>query len=168
MTMWCRSVRDDKSGSRGQDGSPSDSDGLGIPSRSAPASPLEILIGKLERGLHEAKALEHALREVRADGDRFELWLNLMLGQVEQATRRWRAESPSSRPQTFFPLGRPPALDEDVLLLRALRSAKPGLDCRAEFTATLLSRGFSKHWVRTRYRAADGAIASASKSLWSF
>jgi hypothetical protein len=137
--MWCRSVRDGNSCSRGPD-TPD------IQSRSAPASTREILIGPFER----------ASRALKTHDD---FCLNLALGQVEQAIRRWRAESPSSRPETFFPLGRPPVLDEDVPLLRALRKAKPGSDCRAEFASTLLSRGFSKHWVSARYRAADKAIA---------
>jgi hypothetical protein len=141
--------------SRGQDGSPSDQGGLGIPSRSAPASLREILIDKFER----------ALRELKADGDglRSDFARNCALGQVEQAIQRWRAESPSSRPHAFFPLGRPPVLDEDLPLLRALRKAKPGADCRAEFSATLLRRGFGKHWVGARYRAADRAIAKMER-----
>ena len=54
-TMWCRSVRDDNSSSRGPDGSPRGPDGLGIPSRSAPASTSEILIDKLEMRLARAQ-----------------------------------------------------------------------------------------------------------------
>ena len=41
---------------------------------------------------------------------------------------------------------------------------KPGSDCRVEFTKTLLSQGFSKHWVGARYLAADRAITRANSS----
>jgi hypothetical protein len=70
-------VRGDKSGSRGQDGSPSDRDGLGILSRSAPASARDILKDKLECAPGSLKAdddsslhglsLNHAIREAFMD-----------------------------------------------------------------------------------------------------
>ena len=154
--MWYRSVRDDNSGSRGPDGSPRDPDGLGIPSRSAPASTREILIDGLERALREAKDDE--------DWAGHELLVNLALGQVEQAIKRWRAEDPSSRPQTFFPLGRPTVLEGDVQLLLDLRRARPGSDCRKEFTAALLSRGLTKERARTRYRDANTEVESERSS----
>jgi hypothetical protein len=147
-TMWCRSVRDNKSGLREQGGGSSDQDGLGIPSRSAPALSRENLRNKLEC----------ALREVNTDRDSTELFLNLALGQLEQAIRRWRAESPSSRPDLFVPLGRPTVLGEDVRLLRALRKADPSSDCRVEF-AKAIGRKIGKRQINARFLAADRAIA---------
>jgi hypothetical protein len=147
-------MRDDKSGSRGPDGSPRGPDGLGIRSRSAPASASEILIEKLER----------ALRELRAGGDGPwpNLLRNLAFGQVEQAIQRWRAENPSSRPPTFFPLGRPAVIDRDVELLLDLCKANPRSDGWAEFAGTF-DRTKSKGWIRARYRAASRKIAKMKK-----
>jgi hypothetical protein len=151
--MWCRSVRDDIPGSRGQSGSSSDQGGLGIPSRSAPAPTREIL----------KATFKNALRELEADKDRVcdELWLNLAFGQVERVIRRWRAENPKSR---FSPtrLGRRPLLERDVELLRALRAANPGSDCRAEFDKAI---SVGKQQARIRYQVADKKMAeTASKS----
>jgi hypothetical protein len=146
-------VRDDIPGSRRQSGSSSDQDGLGIPSRSARASSRDILIDKLEG----------AVRELKAAGDRVghDLLLNLALGQVERAIRRWRAENPSSR-YPSFPLGRPAVLDKDVEDLLALREANPGSDCRAEFEK---GTSVGKQRARIRYRDADERIAEmTSKS----
>ena len=148
--MWCRSVRDDNSSSRGQGGSSSDPDGFGIPSRSAPASTSEILLDSLEL----------ALREFRADGNGADFLRNAALGQVERAIKRWRAEDPASR-SLFGHRGRPPTvLEADVQLLLDLRKAKPGFNCRKDFTDMLLRRGFSKHRAGERYRAATAKIAS--------
>jgi hypothetical protein len=80
--MWCRSVRDDKTGSRGQDGSPSDPDGLGIPSRSAPASPREILIRHLEFALD-------AFRNDENEG----WWLNMALHALRARIRYQDADA---------------------------------------------------------------------------
>jgi hypothetical protein len=102
--------------------------------------------------------LECALREVNSDRDSTELFLNLALGGVERAIRRWRAESPSSRPDLFVPLGRPTVLGGDVRLLRALRKADPGSDCRVEF-AKAIGRKISKRQINARFLAADRAIA---------
>jgi hypothetical protein len=143
--MWCRSVRDDHSRSSGPDG-------VGVPSRSAPASTREVLIEKLE----------HALRKLKADDDKTGFWANLALGQVEQAIQRWRAENPSSRPPSYFPLGRPPVIDGDVELLLDLRKANPQSDGWAEFAGTF-DRTLSKAWVRARYRAADRKIDKMKK-----
>ena len=82
-TMWCRSVRDDKSGSRGPDGSPSDHDGVGIPSRSAPASTRESLIRHLEFAFD-------AFRNDENEG----WWLNMALHALEGGMQAWRAELP--------------------------------------------------------------------------
>lgn len=103
------------------------------------------------------------MRELRTGGDGVKpnFQQNLALGQVEQAIQRWRAENPSLRPPSFFPLGRPPLLEEDVQFLLDLRKAKPGFDCRNEFITTLLRRGFNKHWVGVRYRAANRALAKS-------
>ena len=150
--MWCRSVPDDNSSSRGQSGSSSDPDGFGIPSRSAPASTDGILIDSLEQ----------ALRELRADGAGIgaNFLRNAALGQVERAIKRWRAEDPASR-SLFGHRGRPPTvLEADVQLLLDLRKAKPGFNCRKDFTDMLLRRGFSKHRAGERYRAATAKIAS--------
>ena len=150
--MWWRSVRGDKTSSRGPDGSPRGPDGLGIPSRPAPASTSKILVEKLEL----------ALRAATDDEDKVGhgLLLNLAIGQVEQAIQRWRAEDPSLRHPSFIPLGRPTVLEEDVQLLLDLRKAKPGSDCRKEFTAARLSRGLTKGTSRTRYRDAVAKIES--------
>jgi len=145
--MWWRSVRDDKSSSRGRSGSCSDQDGLGIPSRSAPASTRDVLTAKVK----------DLLRELRAGGDRVGdgLLVNLALGQVERAGRRWRAEDPKRR---FSPLalGRPALLERDVEILLALRAANPGADCRAEFAQAI---GARKQRARIRDRDADKRIA---------
>jgi hypothetical protein len=151
--MWRGSVRSDIPSSRGQSGSSGDQDGLGIPSRSAPASATDVLIDKLES----------ALRELKADGDRVghELLQSLALGQAEQAIRRWRAEKPS-RSRRIISLGRPTVLEGDVRLLRALREANPNSDCWVEFSGAI-GRGFGKHWVRARYREANRAIATMER-----
>jgi hypothetical protein len=150
--MWWRSVRDDKNGSRGQDGSPSDPDGLGIPSRSAPASTREILIDRLES----------AVRELKADGDRIgqELLLNLALSAVEQAIQRWRVERPSSRSRGLFARrGRPSVLDEDVKRLTDLRNARPGSECEEEFVASF-GRSLHRQQILVRYRRAHKKISA--------
>lgn len=145
-------MRDDKSSSRGPDGSPRDPDGVGIPSRSAPASTSdEKLIDRLERALHALKA----------DGDDSELWASLALGQVEQAIRRWRAES-AARRYPFAPLGRPQVIVGDVELLLTLRNVNPGSDCQMEFAKTFGGQ-LTKQRISARYRAADKAISKTNQ-----
>ena len=101
---------DDKSGSRGPDGSPCDPDGLGIPSRSAPASSRDTLIHHLE----------FALVKLR-DGEEKGWLLNLMLMGVEGAIKTWRAETePERRPGPAT--GRPPVVEGDAQML--LKSAR--------------------------------------------
>jgi hypothetical protein len=145
-------VADDIPSSRGQDGSPSGPDGLGISSRSAPASSRERLI----------EAIEHALLALKGDTDG--LWLNLALGKVEQAIERWRVERPSSRPRLQHVLarrGRPTVLNEDVERLTDLRNAHPGSDCEAEFVASF-GRSLHRQQILIRYRRADEKIIKDS------
>jgi hypothetical protein len=142
--MWCRSVRDDKTGSRGQDGSPSDPDGLGIPSRSAPASPREILIRHLEFALD-------AFRNDENEG----WWLNMALHALEGGMQAWRAETPLERPPGPS-LGRPTVVEGDAQVLLRLRAATPGSDCRTEFEKWTRA---GKQRARIRYQDADAMAA---------
>jgi hypothetical protein len=154
--MWCRSVRGDKSGSRGQGGSPGDQDGIGIPSRSAPASSHDSLID----------ALENALRLLNTDAGivGHEFSVNIALGHVEREIRRWWAKKPKSR----FSLlglekrGRPPVLARDVKDLRDLRAANPGSDCYEEFKKRT---GVGQQQARIRYKAADKKIAKTRRRI---
>jgi hypothetical protein len=103
------------------------------------------------------------LRELKADGGRVghEFLVNLALGQVERAIRRWRAKNPKSR----FSLlrlerrGRPPLLDGDVEDLRALRAADPDSDGQAKFKK---QTGVGKQRARIRYQAAAKRIAKTT------
>lgn len=142
--MWCRSVADDIPGSRGQGGSPSDQDGLGIPPRSAPASTREILISKLE----------HALDLFRDDEEKA-WWQNIALMDVEGAIQTWRAETRPERPPG--PLrGRPPVVDRDAQTLLDLRAANPGSDCREIFEKRTRAE---KQQARIRYQNANALVA---------
>ncbi len=144
--MWWRSVPDDVSSSRGQDGSPSDQGGLGIPPRSAPASSSPPPGSREELISH----LEFALRAFKADENEG-WWLNMALLAVEGGIQAWRAEHPQERPPGPS-LGRPKVLDGDVQTLLAMRAAEPGSDCRAGFKKWT---GAGKQQARIRYRDAD-------------
>jgi hypothetical protein len=148
-----RDEDDDDQSSRGQSGGSSGQDDVGIPSRSAPASSREELIGALERALGRFKKR-----------DSHELFLNLALGGVERAIRRWRAEDRSSRWRSP-PVGRPLVLEGDVELVLALREANPGSDCKAEF-AKAIGRKISKHRVRARFREASREIAREERGFY--
>ena len=131
---------DDKSGSRGPDGSPCDPDGLGIPSRSAPASSRDLLIRHLKFAL-----------DAFTDGEEKGWWLNMALLNVEGAIQAWRAETPLVRPPGP-PLGRPPVIEGDAQILLNLRAANPDSDCRVEFEKWT---GANKQRARIRYQNAD-------------
>jgi hypothetical protein len=135
---------DDKSGSRGPDGSPCDPDGLGIPSRSAPASSRDLLIRHLKFALDASR-----------DGEKKGWWLNMALLAVEGAIQAWRAETPLVRPPSP-PLGRPPVVEGDAQTLLNLRAANPHSDCRVEFEKWT---GASKQRARIRYQDADAWAA---------
>ena len=138
--MWWLSVRDDKSGSRGQGGSPSDPGGPVGPQGSAPASSRESLIRHLEFALG-------AFRNDENEG----WWLNMSLYAVEGGIQAWRAEHPQERPLGPS-LGRPKVVDGDIQTLLAMRAAEPGSDCRAEFEKWT---GAGKQQARIRYQDAD-------------
>jgi hypothetical protein len=121
--MWCRSVRDDKTGSRGQSGSSSDQDGLGIPSRSAPASTpdesSETLIAAIERELDLIKFWN-------------EPWMTHdAIQRISKAGQKWLDDHQELQ---FLPgPGRPSLEDRDAEVLLDLRAATPGSDCWKEF-----------------------------------
>jgi hypothetical protein len=113
-------VRDDKTGSRGQDGSPSDPDGLGIPSRSAPASSRDAaLIGAIERELKLIKFWNAP-------------WMTHdAIRRIFKAGQKWLDDQQESQ---FLPSsGRPSFEDYDEQVLLDLRAANPGSDCWKEF-----------------------------------
>jgi hypothetical protein len=116
-------VHDDKTGSRGQSGSSSDQDGLGIPSRSAPASiPDEssaTLIAAIERELDLIKFWNAPLMTHDA------------IRTIFKAGQKW-LDGP--RGSQFLPSpGRPSLEDRDAQVLLDLRAANPGSDCWREF-----------------------------------
>jgi hypothetical protein len=135
-------VHDDKSGSRGADGSPRDRDG-GIASRSSPASDAA-LIASIDDALQRAP------------------FPNLVADRIERTIRRWRAKHRHAPLLHLGRNGRPPkCLAEDVKRLRALRTDNPGSDCRAEFEDSL---NVGKQQRRLRYQAAHEQIAKEDKS----
>ena len=146
--MWWRFVGDDKSGSRGQGGSPSDPGGPVGPQGSAPASSREGLMRHLEFALD-------AFRNNENEG----WWLNMALLAVEGGSQAWRAEHPSERPPGPS-LGRPKVVDGDVQTLLEMRAAKPGSDCRAEFEKWTDA---GKQRARIRYQDADAEVRIVSK-----
>jgi hypothetical protein len=141
---------DDKSGSRGPDGSPCDPDGLGIPSRSAPATSRETLI----------RRLGDALIAFRDDEEKAG-WLSMTLTAVEEAIHAWRSANPHVSALSLLP-GRPTVVEGDAQTLLDLRAANPGSDCRREFEKTT---GADKQQARKRYKAADARVAEL-KALW--
>jgi hypothetical protein len=143
-------MRDDKSSSRGEDGSPSGPDGLGIPSRSAPASSSPPPGSREELISH----LEFALRAFE-DDENEGWWLNMALLAVEGGIQAWRAETPLERPPGP-PLGRPKVVDDDAQKLLDLRAAKPGSNCRTDFERWT---GAGQQRARIRYQDADARVA---------
>jgi hypothetical protein len=137
-------MRDDKSGSRGPDGSPSGHDGVGIPSRPAPASTRESLIRHLEFAFD-------AFRNDENEG----WWLNMALHALEGGMQAWRAETPLERPPGPS-LGRPTVVEGDTQTLLNLRAANPYSDCRAQFEKWT---GAGKQRARIRYQEADAWAA---------
>lgn len=135
---------DDNSSSRGPDGSPRGPDGLGIPSRSAPASSRETLIRHLEFALDAFRNAEE------------KAWSqNIALMEVEGAIQTWREETWLERPPG--PLrGRPPVVDRDAQTLLDLRAANPGSDCREIFEKRT---GAEKQQARIRYQNANARVA---------
>jgi hypothetical protein len=137
-------MSDDKSGSRGQGGSPSDLGGLVGPQGSAPASSRENLI----------RRLEFALDLFRNDEEKA-WWQNIALMDVEGAIQTWRAETWPERPPG--PLrGRPPVVDRDAQTLLDLRAANPDSDCREIFEKRT---GAEKQQARIRYQNANALVA---------
>jgi hypothetical protein len=149
--MWFRSVRDEKTGSRGPDGSPRGPDGLGIPSRSALAS------SRRKRSPHKIiiRRLEFALRMFKEG--RPEWRLTSALRSVERDIQSWCAKNPAQKYPWSTPQGRPRVLDKDIQTLLRLRAANPDSDCRTEFERTT---GVGKQRSRVRYQDADAAIAA--------
>ena len=142
-------MADDKSGSRGPDGSPCDPDGLVGPQGSAPASSRETLIRRLEFALD-------AFRKNESEG----WFLNTAAMAVEGAIQTWRAETQPER-SPGPSLGRPPVVEGDAETLLNLRAANPGSDCRRDFE-TLTGTG--QQQARIRYQNAD-ALATELKAV---
>jgi integrase len=142
----------DKLGSRGQSGSSSDQDGLGIPSRSAPASSRDILTDHLGFAFGTFKDNEN------------EGWLlNMALQAVEGGAKAWRAETRLERPPGPS-LGRPKVVDKDVQKLLEMRAAEPGSDCRTAFEKWTCA---GKQAARIRYQKADAMAAELIASMLS-
>jgi hypothetical protein len=141
---------DDKSGSRAPDGSPCDPDGLGIPSRSTPASTRETLI----------RRLGDALIAFRDDEEKAG-WLNMTLTAVEEAIQAWRSANPHVSALSRLP-GRPTVVEGDAETLLNLRAANPDSDCRRDFETLT---GVEKQQARIRYQNANALVAEL-KALW--
>jgi len=151
--MWCRSVRDDKSGSRGQDGSPSDQGGLGIPPRSAPASSSDescaVLITAIERELELIKFWNAP-------------WMTHdAIQRISKAGQKWLDDHQELQ---FLPgPGRPSLKDDDTEVLLDLRAANPGSDCWKEFCLKIGAH-LTVRQQRRRYNRACENIARKARS----
>ena len=146
--MWCRSVRDDKSGSRGQSGSSSDQDGLGIPSRSAPASTPDesraTLIAAIESELNSIKFWNAPWATHGA------------IQGIFKAAHKWLDDHPEA--QSLPGPGRPSKYGRDVRILSDLRAANANSDCWREFCRKI-GPHLSARQHRFRYNRADRRIA---------
>ena len=140
---------DDKSVSRGPDGSPRDQSGLVGPQGSAPASPRDLLIGHFEFALD-------AFRDNESEG-----WcLNTRSSPLKEPFGLGARRTPLVRPPGPS-LGRPPVVEGDAQTLLDLRAVNPGSDCRVLFERSIK---VSDQRARIRYQKADAWIAELKAS----